>query len=531
MKKTLLLTGLLSAYLFVAEAQSVVTVSGDISTNTTWTSNNIYLLSGFVYVTNNAELTIQPGTIIKGDKATKGSLIITRGSKLFADGTASQPIVFTSNEPAGQRTYGDWGGLIVLGRAPLNDPAGEKLIEGGIDPVKGLYGGTDPADNSGILRYVRIEFPGIAFMPNNEINGLTMGGVGNGTTVDYIMVSFSGDDSYECFGGTVNAKHLIAYRGLDDDFDTDFGYSGHMQFLVGLRDSAVADISGSNGFESDNDASGTTNAPYTNAKYSNVTLIGPISGSGNSYNSNYKRGAHLRRSTKTCIYNSAVAGYPTGLLIDGANCEANATNGDLQVRNSVWAGCNTPLGVASGSTFDISTWYNTPSFGNSLLTNPTDLQLNDAYDYSAPDFLPATGSPLLSGADFSAANLQNAFFDVVTYKGAFGNTDWTAGWSNYDCQNASYTVGIDELSSIEQMVVYPNPVSENARLDLFLSAPFSGSIELMDLQGRTIRTLAFDTLAMGKHSIVLNPEGLAAGTYQVVMRSVNGSKSIRLIKN
>ena len=175
MKQLYILAALLLGLNLGVRAQSVITVSGDISANTTWTSNNIYLLSGFVYVTNNAELTIEPGTVIKGDKATKGSLIITRGSKIWADGTSSAPIVFTSNEPVGTRTYGDWGGLIVLGKASINDPAGEKVIEGGVDPVKGLYGGTDDADNSGTLRYVRIEFPGIAFQPNNEINGLTLG--------------------------------------------------------------------------------------------------------------------------------------------------------------------------------------------------------------------------------------------------------------------------------------------------------------------------------------------------------------------
>lgn len=356
MKKILLFVSiLLMRFSFELNAQTI-TVSGDITSNTTWMANTTYLLSGFVYVTNNAELTIQPGTIIKGDKASKGSLIITRGSKLFADGTASQPIVFTSNEPAGTRTYGDWGGLIICGKAPINDPAGEKVIEGGVDPVKGLYGGTDVNDNSGILRYVRIEFPGIAFMPNNEINGLTLGGVGSGTTIDYIQVSYSGDDSYECFGGTVNMKHLIAYRGLDDDFDTDYGFSGRCQFLAALRDSNVADISGSNGFESDNDATGSLNTPITHPVYSNVTIVGPMINAGTQINSNYKRGAHLRRSTKTSIYNSAIAGYPTGLLIDGANCEANANNDELQFRNNVIAGCTTPLAVASGSTFDISTW-------------------------------------------------------------------------------------------------------------------------------------------------------------------------------
>ncbi|HMX39402.1 MAG TPA: T9SS C-terminal target domain-containing protein, partial [Saprospiraceae bacterium] len=231
MKKTLLLT----AFLLAAAASLVaqITVSGDISTNTTWTSNNTYLLSGFVYVTNGAKLTIEPGTVIKGDKASKGALIITRGSQIIADGTRDQPIVFTSNEAA--PSYGDWGGLILLGYAPTNQVYnginGLGLIEGGLDPLKGLYGGGDqltgakPDDNSGILRYVRVEYPGIAFQPNNEINGITLGAVGNKTIMDYVQVSYSGDDAFEWFGGTVNAKHLIAYRSLDDDFDTDNGFS------------------------------------------------------------------------------------------------------------------------------------------------------------------------------------------------------------------------------------------------------------------------------------------------------------------
>ena len=145
------------------------------------------------------------------------------------------------------------------------------------------YGGTDPDDNSGVMKYVRIEYPGIAYSLNNEINGLTFGGVGRGTTIDYIQVSYSGDDSYEWFGGTVNCKHLIAYRGWDDEFDTDFGFRGKLQFLVGLRDPEVADQSGSNGFESDNDGSGSTNSPRTSPTWWNVTLVGPL---GNNNNSN-----------------------------------------------------------------------------------------------------------------------------------------------------------------------------------------------------------------------------------------------------
>lgn len=529
MKKTLLL--LISIVMvFSSTAQTTVTVSGDITSNTSWTSNNVYLLSGFVYITNNAQLTIQPGTVIMGEKASKGSLIVTRGARIIADGTSSQPIVFTSAEPVGQRTYGDWGGLIVLGRSLVNDPAGEKLIEGGVDPVKGLYGGTDASDNSGILRYVRIEFPGIAFQPNNEINGLTLGGVGSGTVIDHVQVSYSGDDAFECFGGTVNLKHLVAYRSLDDDFDTDFGFSGCMQFLVSVRDSSVADISGSNSFESDNDASGTTNSPFTNAKISNATVIGPITGNGNTYNSNYKRGAHLRRSTKTCIYNSAIAGFPTGLLVDGANCETNANSGELQFRTSVLAGCNTPLAVASGSNFDISTWFNTASSGNSILPAPADLQLTDAYDYLQPNLIPLSGSPLLSGADFSASNLSNTFFDIVNFRGAFGTTDWTAGWSNFNCVN-TYYVGIEDVVRGGSISVYPQPVTGDSRLRF--DAVKSGQIELslLDLQGRIVRSFADRYFEAGSHQLEMPLESLQSGLYLLRFSTNGGQSTFKVVKN
>ncbi|MCF8247876.1 MAG: hypothetical protein K9J37_22205, partial [Saprospiraceae bacterium] len=169
-----------------------VVVNTDITTNTTWTKNNIYLLQGgCLYVNNNAILTIEPGTIIKGDAA---ALIVMRGSMLIAEGTPTQPIVFTSAKPAGQRAPGDWGGIVLLGRAPINVPGGEATVEGGCSLA--LYGGTEPADNSGTLRYVRIEFAGIPFQPNNELNSITFGGVGSGTVIEHVQSSFGGDDAY-----------------------------------------------------------------------------------------------------------------------------------------------------------------------------------------------------------------------------------------------------------------------------------------------------------------------------------------------
>lgn len=215
-----------------------------------------YTLKGWIYIANGAELTLQPGTVIKGDKTSKASLIVERGGKLHAQGTKSEPIVFTSAQPKGNRKPGDWGGIILCGKAPNNQK--EMQIEGG---PRTRHGGSDPADNSGTLSYVRIEFAGYPFQANQEINGLTMGSVGSGTKIDHIQVSYSNDDSYEWFGGTVNCKHLIAYKGWDDDFDTDNGFCGKVQFCLSIRDSRIADTSNSNGFESDNWKDGTNLSP------------------------------------------------------------------------------------------------------------------------------------------------------------------------------------------------------------------------------------------------------------------------------
>ena len=433
-------TFLISLFLtYTAGAQlPQVTVSGEITTNTTWTNDNIYILNGFVYVEDGADLTIEAGTIIRGQNDTKGTLIITRGSKLFANGTVDQPIVFTSNQPQGSRNYGDWGGIILLGNAPINVPGGTAVIEGGVDTPEGdgVYGGIDPADNSGSLTYVRIEYPGIAFLPGSEINGLTCGGVGSGTVIDYIMVSRSGDDGIECFGGTVNLSHIILYNSFDDNFDTDFGYSGKVQFGVAKVDPAIADVSGSTGFESDNDGTGSTNAPQTNPTYSNITVIGPIENPGDVINALFTRGAHLRRNTSTNIFNSVIVGYPRGIMIDGALCEASATANELKVQNTVLAGNTTSFEVALGSSFDINAWFNTPAYNNSIFANSGDIMLTDPYSTTSPNFIPLDGSPLLSGASFAEPEL--AGFTTVAYKGAFGTTNWTKCWANWDPQFTDY---------------------------------------------------------------------------------------------
>ncbi|MEQ1623751.1 MAG: hypothetical protein ABL870_03620, partial [Sediminibacterium sp.] len=239
-----------------------IILKGRISKDTTLTVGNTYVLSGIVYMVNNATMTVQPGVTVKGDYigANVAALVITRGSKLIADGTAENPIVFTSNSPVPRS--GDWGGIVILGKATVNSAftgtgggPGTLQVEGGIDNSFGdgiAGGGATPndADNSGILRYVRIEYAGYAYQPDKEINSLTMAAVGSGTIIDYVQVTYAKDDAFEWFGGSVNCKHLIAYKTQDDDFDTDNGYSGKVQFGIALRDSTIADISRSEAFES-----------------------------------------------------------------------------------------------------------------------------------------------------------------------------------------------------------------------------------------------------------------------------------------
>ncbi len=433
----------------IAFAQTVV-VNSDITSNTTWTANNVYELKAFVYVTNNATLTIEPGTVILGDFATKGTLIITRGAKIDAVGTPEKPIVFTSNQAAGSRTRGSWGGVILLGKAKINSAGGEGLVEGGLDPVKGLYGGNDDADNSGKMSYVRIEYAGIPFQPNQEINSLTLGGVGSGTQIDHIMVTEGNDDSYEWFGGTVNGKYLIANRGWDDDFDCDAGFSGKIQFGIVYRDPAVADpgSGSSSAFEHDNDGGGTSATPQTKPVFSNMTVIGPLETLTSNINANYKRAAQLRRNSATSIFNSAIVGYPNGIFIDGAASGQNAQNGDMGFKNNVVGGMAT-LTYQSNSAFDIVTWANTPSFNNSTIVNPKDLDLEDAYNLTNPNLVPKTTSALVSGADFTDSKLDN-FFTTTTFRGAIDpNNDWTECWCKWDPQNEDYTKGIDYTATAD----------------------------------------------------------------------------------
>ncbi len=422
-------------------------LEGRITANRTLKASTVYKLRGLVYVTNGAILTIEPGTKIVGELNKQGGLIITRSSKIVADGTADKPIVFTSESATPQR--GDWSGLVILGNAPTNSTFngidGVGAVEGGINNSDnlGLYGtpasqGQNPADNSGILRYVRIEYAGYAFLPDNEINGLTLAGVGSGTVIDYVQVSFANDDSIEWFGGTVNCSHLISYKTLDDDFDTDNGFAGRVQFGISLRDSSIADISKVEAFESDNDANGSQLTPQTKAIFSNMTILGPRAQLNNVGSSLFNAAAQIRRNSSESIFNSVIMGWPVGILIDASKGYPTDNNipASLFVQNNIIAGCAVPVKYAASASsptgFDVTTWFNMTTNNNTVLATNAEAMLTAPFDYMNPDFTPVAGSPVLTGADFTNLNLKTGFTSV-TYRGAVGSGDtWWKGWTKFN---------------------------------------------------------------------------------------------------
>lgn len=427
-------------------------LKGEIKGNRTLSADTVYTLDGFVYVVDGATLTIPAGTVIQGKSGTKAALIVERGGKLMAEGTAEDPIIFTSDKPAGQRNYGDWGGVILCGKAKIN--SGEAQVEGG---PRTMYGGEDDHDNSGVLKYVRIEFGGIEFDTDKEINGLTICAVGDATVIDHVQCSYTKDDSFEWFGGTVNCRNLVAFRGWDDDFDTDAGFRGTVQFAVSVRDIQVSDKSKSNGFESDNDGDGSSNTPLNNPRFSNVTLIGPYATLADTANTNssfasdnaygpFQAAMHLRRNTRLQVYNSVFAGWPLGLLLDSDNCMNSAEAGisdpvnNLVVKNCILAGMrqNFDQDVES-ATLTTEEYFNNAALNNRVVATNAELGIAGAFNLASPSFLPESGSALLSGADFSGLT----GFETVNFIGAFGTEDWTAGWCNFDPQNTEYVAAAE----------------------------------------------------------------------------------------
>ena len=427
----------------VVEDLTPQTLSGDITTSITLTANKTWILNGYVRIMDGVTLTIEAGTVIKGDKATKAALIVERGGKIMAVGTASKPIIFTSNQAAGSRNIGDWSGVIICGKAPVNFVGGEGQYEGGILGLgvnTARYGGTNANDNSGVLKFVRIEYAGIAIQTDKEINSLTFCGVGAGTVVENVQVSFGGDDGFEWFGGTVNCKNLIAYKCTDDDFDFEFGYVGRVQYAISIKDPNIADAAGaSNGIECDNGTTVNDNTPANKPMLSNFTFIGP--GSAATVNVKHNAGVIFRKGTRFVLRNSLILDHlKSGLTIATIEAGDRLFAGESDFKN------NLVFCAAANSNFKVSTAgtnFATDVILKSFALNATNMNA-ELSSVAAAGITSATlVNPVLTLTANSVAKTGASFtgltgFDVVAFRGAMDTNNWATGWANFDPQNVAY---------------------------------------------------------------------------------------------
>lgn len=482
-------------------AAPTVNVSGVITTNTTWTKNNVYLLQGTVYVDSLVTLTIEAGTVIRGDANTViSTLVIQRGADIIANGTECNPIVFTSSKTAGTRLRGDWGGLIIEGRA-LNNLGTNVPIEGiGASEPRARHGGNVPNDNSGSLTYVRIEFAGFVISQNNEMNSLTMGSVGSGTTIHHVQTSFGLDDAFEWFGGSVNCKHLVSYRNLDDDFDADNGFSGIIQFALSVKDPAVADapaVSTSEGWECDNNGTAPfTLTPKTSASFYNVTQIGAFRCGSNAGSitqptaDGFRRGARLRRNSEVKIFNSILMNNWRGLIMDAdviANGQAAFQNNVIAMDYStVWSAPYTGAAVAAENAAT-ATYLNNPANGNTIINTPCDVLVN-AWSFTNPDYRPnlsAISGAVLSGADLTPGiQIETALFTanqtaellVDVFENGVGNSNGTITVTIP--VPSGYTLAVPSIVSLSS-----TPTSGTNGTSAFFATPYNNGDWNFSLSG------------------------------------------------
>jgi hypothetical protein len=397
-----------------------VIVSGSITEDTVWTNNNVYLLnSAPVYVGGNpitgtpaptpTNLFIEPGTVILGDTTNQGTLVVIQDSKVFATGTPSLPIIFSSVQPLGDRAAGDWGGLVLNGRAPVNDPTIPTNPDAG-EGASGPFGGEDPNDSSGVLQYVRVEFAGIRFSDTNELNGIALQGVGVGTVVDHVQVAFNQDDGIEFFGGTVNSSYVFIYGARDDSIDWTLGWTGRMDNAVVIQ----RGDDGDNGFEGDNWEFGFDFTPRSQPQVTNVTLVGLLHVPGVENGS----GARLKAGTAGLITDAIYYNFGrSAVRIQTEESIGQIGEGNLNLSNSIFFG-NAELyegddEAVIGAMLDSSA--NANLFVDTMLADP----LNPV----KPDITPLQGSP--------AADAGNA--STRDYVGGVDpNAPWIyEGWTSF----------------------------------------------------------------------------------------------------
>jgi hypothetical protein len=440
----------------IPDVKQTVVLTGDITTNTDLDAKNDYLLKGRVYVKNNATLSIPQGTTITVEATntadTKGALIVASGSKLNINGTVEQPVVFTS--AAASKAPGDWVGIIVLGKASTNGTAGKLQVSGLPNAPENEFGGSTDTDNSGTIKYLRLEYAG-GLNPAMETewaldqaSGLSLNGVGSGTVLEHVMVKYSNDDAFQFVGGTVNGKYLIAYNNGDDNFDFDRGYRGNLQFLISYRSMPSTVAIRANGMESLNDVDASDAMPYTRPVIANMTIIGP---SADQPITDQSQGIYIRRNTRFNVQNSIIAGYSNGGLMlcpktkpilvnnQGSIFKFNLVNSDDPARAFTYD--NGPTGIIITPDAAVAAWaiqstvlsIEKPSLNRNLIVDQVaDLKFKTLYSDNGPDLTPVEGSAALTGANFDDSDY--ASFSKVAYRGAVGPADtWasTSAWLNW----------------------------------------------------------------------------------------------------
>ena len=442
-----------------APGTAAATINANVTANRTLFADTTYTLSGFIQVANGATLTIQPGTRILGDVATTGSsLFITRGAKIDAQGTAANPIVFTSSRAAGSRQPGDWGGLVIIGNGIINR-SGTITIEGtgngANNPAQTYSGGTSNTDNSGIMRYVRVEFAGYATATDQELNSFTIAAVGSGTKLEYLQSMAGLDDSFEFFGGAVDGKWLVSYESGDDHFDISEGYVGRLQYLIAMqtriippRSAAGSPSSDPQGIENDgcNGAGcdlGQNSAPLTIPILANFTVIGVGTSNGVTLPAAGGRGAMLRRGTGGYYVNGIIARWPSSAIsFRDTTTFIRQTEGNFSLSNILFAengalfdpqiAASTTKQYSADTTANkLSTVAGTASslFANFPTAQPT---AGATFDWAPP----ASGAAATGGlATFTGTLLTKAgtFVTGTAYRGAAdpAGTKWWQGWTTY----------------------------------------------------------------------------------------------------
>ena len=524
-------------YLVPLEAGIINITDGDIQPGNSymWTSNNTYVLDGFVFVDSTATLTIEAGTVIKGkpgEGADASALIVARGGKIFANGTEQNPIIFTAlsddvNDPFDltQDDRGLWGGLIVLGRATINVAGGEEQIEGiPVNEPRGAYGGQNDADNSGSLSYISVRHGGSNIGANNEINGVTFGGVGSGTEVHHIEVFANADDGYEWFGGTVNTKYLVSAFNGDDSFDWDEGFRGKGQFWFAVQSATV----GNSAFECDGGTTPEDGEPYAIPLLSNITAIGSGKTGANAKNTPL---LNLRDNSGGKFYNSIFMdgrGYAVNVedLESGEDSRSRLENDDLVFQNNLWFDFTSGIAdTENGQQFLVD--YLTTEANVNEVVDPM-LTAISRTDDATLDPRPMAGSPAFS----NVKDLGDDWYTTTNYRGAFGSgagSNWLANWTFLwagelvTSVNEEIIAGVDTKSGL----IFPNPASLNAVVRFNVTNSLPVSISIVNATGMTVATVAAgETFPMGINEVNLETASFASGAYMVVITGVDGAMAV-----